>query len=121
MKHAPGFLKLVNSVRPRIHEIHADEVAAMQKSGAAFTLIDVREDHEFHSGHIPEAMHIGRGIIERDIEHKVPDKHTKIVLYCGGGYRSALAADNLQKMGYADVWSMAEGWRGWCERGYPKT
>lgn len=121
MKHAPGFLKLVESVMPHVREIEADEVTALLKDSADFTLIDVREDHEFHAGHILEALHLSRGIIERDIETKIPDKNTKLILYCGGGYRSALAADNLQKMGYKNVFSMAGGWRGWCEKGLPKT
>jgi rhodanese-related sulfurtransferase len=121
MKHSPAFLKLVEEVMPRVKEISAEEVAAMQKTHTAFSLIDVREDNEFAAGHIPNAVHMGRGIIERDIETKIPDKNAKLILYCGGGYRSALSADNLQKMGYTNVYSMAGGWRGWCERGFSRT
>ena len=119
MKHSPAFLKLVEAVMPRIKEISAEEVVALQKTGAPFTLIDVREDHEFHAGHIQGAKHMGRGIIERDIEAKIPDKHAKLVLYCGGGFRSALVADNLQKMGYNNVESMDGGWKGWTSAGLP--
>jgi rhodanese-related sulfurtransferase len=118
MKHAPEFLKLVESVRPLIREIGTDEVQAMLKRLEAFLLIDVREDHEWQKGHIRGALHLGRGIIERDIESTVPDKQAKIVLYCGGGYRSALAALNLQQMGYKQVLSMDGGWREWNEKGY---
>jgi rhodanese-related sulfurtransferase len=121
MKHASGFLKLVDEVMPRVKEISAEKVVAMQKTHAPFTLIDVREDHEFSTGHIAGAQHMGRGIIERDIEEKIPDKHATLVLYCGGGFRSALSADNLQKMGYLNIYSLAGGWRCWCERGFPRT
>jgi rhodanese-related sulfurtransferase len=121
MKHAPGFLKLVEAVMPRVKEISTEEVMALKKTGAPFALIDVREDHEFKAGHIEGASHMGRGIIERDIETKIPDKNTKLVLYCGGGFRSALSADNLQKMGYTNVFSMAGGWRNWRERGFPTS
>jgi len=121
MNHNPEFLKLVETVMPRVQEISSEEVAAMQKTKMSFTLIDVREESEWNSGHIVGAMHLGRGIIERDIENKIPDKNTKLVLYCGGGYRSALSAYNLQKMGYINVFSLAGGWRGWCERGFAKT
>ena len=120
MKHSSAFLKLVEETMPRIREISADEVAARQQRGDDFLLIDVREDNEWEKGHIEGATHMGRGVIERDIETAVPDKSKILVLYCGGGYRSALAADNLQKMGYTNVWSLAEGWRGWCERGLQK-
>lgn len=106
---------------PHVKEISAEEVAAMQKTQTPFTLIDVREDGEWQAGHIPGAVHMSRGIIERDIETKIPDKYSKLVLYCGGGYRSALSADNLQKMGYTNVFSLAGGWRGWCERGFSRT
>ena len=120
MKHAPGFLTLVEEVMPRVREISAEEVVSLQKRQTSFMLIDVREDSEWAAGYIPAAVHMGRGIIERDIETKIPDKNTPLVLYCGGGYRSALSADNLQKMGYTNVRSMAGGWRGWCERGLPR-
>ena len=118
MKHAPEFLKLVESIRPRIREISTDEVQAMLKRLDAFLLIDVREDHEWQKGRIRGAQHLSRGILERDIENTVPDKAAKLVLYCGGGYRSALAAYNLQQMGYTHVLSMDGGWREWNEKGY---
>lgn len=119
MKHAPEFLKLVEGVMQSVREIGTDEVRGMLDRLEAFLLIDVREDGEWAAGHIPGALHLGRGIIERDIEHTVPDKAARIVLYCGGGYRSALAADSLQKMGYWQVLSLAGGWREWNEKRYP--
>ena len=103
---------------PRIKEISVDEVMARSQAQEAFILIDVREDREWLAGHIPGAVHMGRGVLERDIESAVVSRETPLVLYCGGGYRSALAADSLQKMGYTQVYSMAGGWRSWCERGY---
>ncbi len=121
MKHAPEFLKLVENVKPAIREVSVAEVKDMFGSDMAFTLIDVREDHEWSKGNIPKAIHLGRGIIERDIENTVPDKATLLVLYCGGGYRSALAAESLQKMGYTNVYSMDGGWREWTEKGFPTT
>lgn len=120
MKHATGFLGLVEECMPRIREISAIETCALQQEGAAFLLIDIREDREWQQGHATGAVHIGRGVLERDIEQVMPDRDTKIVLYCGGGYRSALAADSLQKMGYSNVFSMAGGWRGWVEAGFPR-
>lgn len=119
MKHAPEFLKLVENVMPSIHEISVAEVKSLLESPKPFMLIDVREDHEWDNGHIIKAEHLGRGIIERDIENTVPDKTTLLVLYCGGGYRSALAAESLQKMGYSNVLSMAGGWREWKDKGFP--
>lgn len=119
MQHAPEFLKLVESVMPRVREISCEDVNAMLEKLEAFLLIDVREESEWACGYIDGAQHLARGIIERDIESRVPDKAANIVLYCGGGYRSALAADSLQKMGYTNVKSMEGGWRGWNERGYP--
>jgi rhodanese-related sulfurtransferase len=119
MKHAQGFLKLAEEARSRIREVSADEVRAMQDARNSFVLIDVREDHEWARGHIKGAVHLGRGIIERDVESLYPDKQAGIVLYCGGGYRSALAADSLQKMGYVGVSSMDGGWRAWNGKGYP--
>lgn len=119
MKHAPGFLRLVDDVRGRIRELAVADVKAMIDRGESFQLIDVREESEWVKGHLPRARHLCKGIIERDIEGAAPDPHAKIVLYCGGGFRSALAADNLQKMGYTDVASMDGGWRGWTEAGYP--
>ena len=118
MKHAPEFLKLVEDVRKNIREMNAAEVQSMLTSAKPFTLIDVREDNEWDRGHIPNALHLGRGIIERDIEATIPDKNTLLVLYCGGGYRSALAAESLQKMGYTQVYSMWGGWREWNEKWY---
>ena len=119
-KHSPAFLKIVNEVKPRIKETNVEEVKRrMDRGDRKFKLVDVREESEFAAGHIPGAMHIGKGVIERDIEQKVPDTGAEIILYCGGGFRSALAADNLQKMGYTHVLSMDGGWRGWTESGYP--
>lgn len=118
MKHSPGFLKIVDEARERIQELTVKDVKAMLDRGDEFRLIDVREENEFAKGRLPGAVHLCKGIIERDIEEVVPDHSEKIVLYCGGGFRSALAADNLLKMGYTDVASMDGGWRGWNERGY---
>jgi rhodanese-related sulfurtransferase len=119
MQHAPGFLKLVEDAKSRICETHVEEVKRRLDAKEPFTLIDVREESEWVKGHLPSAVHMCKGIIERDIEKAVPDKATLIVLYCGGGYRSVLAAYNLQKMGYSNVISMDGGWRGWQEAGYP--
>lgn len=119
MKHAPEFLKLVADAKTRIRETNVQEVKQKLDAEDPITIIDVREDNEWAKGHLPGAIHLGRGIIERDIEHAVPGKATAIVLYCGGGFRSALAADNLQKMGYTNVASMDGGWRGWTEAGLP--
>lgn len=118
-KHSPRFLQLVNGVRVNIRECTVHDVQARLARGDKFLLIDVREDHEWAQGHIPGAVHLGKGIIERDIESLVPDTESEIVLYCGGGYRSALAAEALQKMGYTSVVSMDGGFRGWKEAGYP--
>jgi rhodanese-related sulfurtransferase len=119
MKHSPGFLKVVNDAKTRVRECTVDDVHARQKRGEVFLLIDVREDSEWTRGHLPQARHLSKGIIERDIETAVPNHDTPLVLYCGGGFRSALAADNLQKMGYTNVISMDGGWREWTERGLP--
>ena len=119
MKHAPEFLKIVADAKTRIRETNVQEVKQKLDAKDPITIIDVREDNEWAKGHLPGAIHLGRGIIERDIENAVPGKATAIVLYCGGGFRSALAADNLQKMGYTDVVSMDGGWRGWTEAGLP--
>lgn len=121
MKHAPEFLKLVDEIMPQVREISAEAVKARLDALEPFMLVDVREDHEWGKGHIAGAVHLGRGIIERDIEQAVPDKANMLVLYCGGGYRSALAAVNLQKMGYRNVLSLRGGWRDWQEKGYPKA
>jgi rhodanese-related sulfurtransferase len=119
MKHSPQFLKLVNEAKPRIRETNIADVKKRMDSGEKFLLVDVREDHEWANGHLPGAVHMSRGLIERDIEAKVPETSTKMILYCGGGFRSALVADNLQKMGYSNVESMDGGWRGWLEAGLP--
>jgi len=120
MKHAEGFLKLVEAVRGRVRETAPEAVRHRLEAGERFHLVDVREDHEWDQGRIVGATHVGRGVLERDIEGILPDRDAEIVLYCGGGYRSALAADALQQMGYRRVWSMAGGWRRWCELGYPR-
>jgi rhodanese-related sulfurtransferase len=120
-QHANGFLALVKEAMSRVKEITADEVNSMLTRKEKLVLIDVREDSEWAAGYVTGAMHLGRGIIERDIEKVIPEKDTAIVLYCGGGYRSALSADSLQKMGYSNVLSMAGGWSGWCEKNYPIT
>src|ERR1700753_3604051 len=109
--HNPEFLKIVDDAKARVKQIDIEQYQAMPRD--SHTLIDVREDNEFAAGHAAGAMHLGKGIIERDIETKVPEKSTKLVLYCGGGFRSALAADALQKMGYTDVISLDGGWRAW--------
>ena len=114
-KHAPGFLAIVNDARSRVSECTVADVEAWQAANESFRLVDVREESEWNRGHLPNAEHLGKGIIERDAEEKIPDQSEKIVLYCGGGYRSALAADNLQKMGYTNVISMDGGFRGWKE------
>ena len=119
MQHAPQFLKLVNEAKQRVKETNVAEVQRRMAGGEKFLLVDVREDNEWALGHVPGAVHMGRGIIERDIEMKVPETSTKLILYCGGGFRSALVADNLQKMGYTNVESMDGGWRGWVEAGLP--
>ena len=117
MKHSPQFLKLVSEAKARVRETNVADVKQRIESGEKFLLVDVREDNEWANGHLPGAVHMGRGIIERDIETQVPDTARKIILYCGGGFRSALVADNLQKMGYTSVESMDGGWRGWTEAG----
>ena len=121
MEHAPGFLRLVDAARARVREVSLDDVRAMQARGEAFNLLDVREQDEWARGHLPGARHLGKGIIERDIESTIPDVDTPIVLYCGGGYRSALAADALRLMGYTNVASMWGGWRAWTDAGLPVT
>lgn len=118
-KHSPRFLKIVNEVKPRIREITVPQLKARLDRGETFHLVDVREDHEWSAGHLPGATHLGKGIIERDVEQKIPDTAADIVLYCGGGFRSALAADNLQKMGYTNVTSVDGGFRGWKDAGLP--
>lgn len=118
-QHAPGFLKIVADAKARVRECTVDDVLARRAAGAPLVLVDVREESEFAAGHVPGAVHIGKGVIERDIEAKIPDPSAPIVLYCGGGFRSALAADALQKMGYTNVLSMDGGWRAWTEKQLP--
>lgn len=118
MKHSDRFLQLVDEVKEGIREISPEETLVRLKANEALLLIDVREESEWERGHIVDALHIGKGVIERDIEKHTQEVDREIILYCGGGYRSALAADSLQKMGYENVASMAEGWRGWKEREY---
>ena len=120
MKHAPAFLALVNDAKSRIKECTVDDVKN-RRVPVGSTLIDVREESEFAAGHVPGAVHLSKGVIERDVEAKFPDKAASLVLYCGGGFRSALAADNLQKMGYKNVLSMDGGMRGWREAGYTEV
>lgn len=117
MKHNPGFLRVVDEVRPRVTETDVAGIRERIERGETFHLVDVREDTEWQKGHLPGAMHIGRGVLERDIETRIPDTDAEIVLYCGGGYRSALAAESLQKMGYTNVKSMDGGFRGWRDAG----
>jgi len=117
MKHSEGFLKVVNDAKSRIREVTVEETKGRMKANADARLIDVREDNEWEAGHAAGAEHLGKGIIERDIESTVPDKATELILYCGGGFRSALAADVLQTMGYTSVFSMAGGWKAWKDSG----
>jgi rhodanese-related sulfurtransferase len=121
MQHTPRFLKVVNDAKSRVKETTVDEVKEKLDTGERFLLVDVREESEFAKDHLPGAIHLGKGVIERDIETRVPDVNTPMVLYCGGGFRSALAADNLQKMGYTNVLSMDGGVRGWREKNLPMT
>lgn len=121
MKHSQAFERLVAEIRPKIREISIEDLLEKQKQGDSFVLLDVREDHEWEAGRLPGSVHLGRGILERDIEKHFPDYNCQIVLYCGGGYRSALAADSLQRMGYRQILSMAGGFRGWKEKGLPVT
>lgn len=117
MKHSEGFLKLVNASKTRIREVTVAETQKRVSENPDAKLVDVREDNEWQAAHAAGAIHLGKGIIERDIEQTVPDKGTELILYCGGGYRSALAADTLQQMGYTNVFSMAGGWKAWKESG----
>lgn len=121
MKHSAQFLALVNDAKKRVKETTVDEIKKRLDRGDRFVLIDVREESEYAKDHLPGAKHLGKGVIERDIENAVPDPNAEIVLYCGGGFRSALAADNLQKMGYTNVISMDGGVREWRGKGYPMT
>jgi rhodanese-related sulfurtransferase len=119
MAHAAKFLALVNDAKARVKETNVPDVKRRIDAGEKFVLVDVREDSEWAQGHLPGAVHLGKGVIERDIEQRIPDTSAKVILYCGGGFRSALAADNLQKMGYSNVESMDGGWKGWKDAGYP--
>ena len=117
--HSPGFLAIVNDAKSRVHEITIPEYRRRVAAGDRLVLVDVREDHEWAAGHLPGAIHLGKGVMERDVETRFPDKSAPLVLQCGGGFRSALAADNLQKMGYTRVLSLGGGYRGWVEAGLP--
>lgn len=120
-QHSPRFLQIVNEVKKRVRETTVDDIKERLDRGDKLVLVDVREESEYAKDHLPGALHLGKGVIERDIETKVPDPATPLVLYCGGGFRSALAADNLQKMGYTDVLSMDGGIRAWREKKFPLT
>jgi rhodanese-related sulfurtransferase len=119
MKHSPRFLELVEATRKKVREMSVHDVKKRLDAGEKFILVDTREESEWDRGHLPGAIHLGKGVIERDIEHAIPDTSAPLVLYCGGGFRSALAAENLQKMGYTNVISMDGGWRDWTGAGYP--
>lgn len=121
MKHSESFLKLVNDAKTRVREISVTDTQARLAKDQNVLLVDVREDDEWRDGHATDARHLGKGIIERDIEQQVPNKDTELILYCGGGYRSALVADVLQRMGYTNAWSMAGGWKAWKNSGAPTT
>jgi rhodanese-related sulfurtransferase len=120
-QHSARFLRIVEDAKKRVREVSIEDTKARLDRGDKFVLVDVREESEYAKDHLPGAIHLGKGVIERDIEECVPELNTPIVLYCGGGYRSALAADNLQKMGYTNVLSMDGGIRGWREKHYPLT
>lgn len=118
-QHSKGFLQIVNDAKQRVREVGVDEVKTKLDRHEKFVIVDVREESEFAKDHLPGAIHLGKGVIERDVEQRIPDHDTALVLYCGGGFRSALAADNIQKMGYRNVLSMDSGVKGWREKGYP--
>lgn len=118
MGHAPRFLGLVNDAKKRVKETNVADVKRRMDAGEKFVLVDVREESEWAKGHLPGAIYLGKGIIERDVEARVPDTGAKMICYCGGGFRSALVADNLQQMGYTNVESMDGGWKGWLAAGY---
>ena len=120
-QHSARFLRIVEDTKKRVREVSIEDTKARLDRGDKFVLVDVREESEYAKNHLPGAIHLGKGVIERDIEESVPELNTPMVLYCGGGYRSALAADNLQKMGYTNVLSMDGGIRGWREKHYPLT
>jgi len=119
MAHSEKFLALVNDAKKRVKETNVTDVKRRMDAGEKLTIVDVREESEWAQGHLPGAIYLGKGVIERDVEQRVPDTNTKLILYCGGGFRSALAADNLQKMGYTNVESMDGGWKGWVSAGLP--
>ncbi len=119
MIHSPGYLALVDDAKSRIRQMTIDEYRERRKNGEPLVLVDVREDREWDLGHLPDTVHLGKGIVERDIERSHPDKNTPLVFQCGGGYRSALVCDNLQKMGYTNIWSLAGGYKGWIAAGLP--
>jgi rhodanese-related sulfurtransferase len=119
MQHSEGFLKLVEDAKTRVRELSVEEARARMRDNPRARLIDVREDNEWDKAHAAGAEHMGRGIIERDVERAHPDKDAELILYCGGGFRSALAADNLQRMGYREVYSLAGGWKAWQDAGAP--
>jgi rhodanese-related sulfurtransferase len=119
MAHSPKFLQFVQDAKKRVKETNVRDVKRRLDSGEKFVLVDVREDNEWAMGHLPNAVHLGKGVIERDIEQRIPDPGATLILYCGGGFRSALVADNLQKMGYTNVESMDGGWKGWLDAGLP--
>ena len=118
-QHPPRFLKIVDDAKTRVRETTVDDVKKKIDGGSKFTLVDVREESEFAKDHLPGAIHLGKGVIERDIEARVPDLNAELILYCGGGFRSALAADALQQMGYIDVISLDGGWRAYQQSGLP--
>jgi rhodanese-related sulfurtransferase len=120
-QHAPRFLQIVQEAKKHIRETTVDEVKARLDRGEKLCLVDVREESEFARDHLPGALHLGKGVIERDVEARLPDTKAELILYCGGGFRSALAAENLQRMGYTNVLSMDGGIRDWRQKGYPLT
>src|SRR5438445_13559051 len=120
-QHSAGFLKIVQDAKSRVRKLTADQVKAKLDRREKFTVVDVREDNEWAKDHVTGAVHLGKGVIERDAEERLPNKNAEIILYCGGGFRSALAADNLQTMGYTNVFSMDGGIRDWRDKGYPLT
>lgn len=119
-QHSPAFLKIVEDAKSRVREVSVQEVRAKRAAGESFHFVDVREDSEWAAGRAAGAVHLGRGVLERDVEKAIPDLGAEIILYCGGGFRSALAADNLQRMGYRRVFSMAGGWTAWRDAGLPE-
>jgi rhodanese-related sulfurtransferase len=121
MDHSPGFLKIVDDAKSRVGEIDVHQTLVRLRENANAVLVDVREDLEWSAGHAEPAIHLGKGILERDVEKAIPDKRTEVILYCGGGFRSALAGDAMQQMGYTNVTSMAGGWRAWNDATFPVT